>query len=123
MTDTIDHPTHYTGRGIGYECIDITQHQTFCVGNAIKYLWRYQAKGKPLEDLKKAWWYTHRAMKRQETIDLEDHHCRIILRRLIETTTGYESAAWHGLLKNEWRIVLSSLDAMLERTENDTQTL
>lgn len=123
MTDTIDHPTHYTGRGIGYECIDITQHQTFCVGNAIKYLWRYQDKGKPLEDLKKARWYAHRAMKRQETIDLEDHHCRIILRRLIETTTGYESAVWYGLLKNEWRIVLSSLDAMMERTENDTQTL
>lgn len=123
MTDTINHPNHYTGRGIGYECIDITQHQTFCVGNTIKYLWRYQNKGKPLEDLRKARWYAHRAMKRQETVDLEHHHCRIILRRLIETTTGYESAAWYGLLKNEWHIVLSSLNAILERTENDTQTL
>lgn len=123
MTDTIDHPAHYTGRGIGYECIDITQHQNFCVGNAIKYLWRYQAKGKPLEDLEKARWYARRAMKNQETIDLEDRHCRTILRRLIETTVGYESAAWYGLLKNEWRIVLRSLDAMLERTGNDTQTL
>nr|DAL88345.1 MAG TPA: nucelotide kinase [Caudoviricetes sp.] len=123
MTDTVNHPAHYTGRGIGYECIDITQHQNFCTGNAIKYLWRYQVKGKPLEDLEKARWYTHRAMKRQETIDMEDRHCGIILRRLIETTSGYESAAWYGLLKNEWPIVLSSLDAMLERTENDTQTL
>jgi hypothetical protein len=123
MADNINHPAHYTDRGIGYECIDITQHQNFCTGNAIKYLWRYQDKGKPLEDLKKARWYAHRAMKRQETIDMKDRHCRIILRRLIETTTGYESAAWYGLLKNEWRIVLSSLDAMLERTENDTQTL
>lgn len=123
MTDTIDHPAHYNGRGIGYECIDITQHQNFCVGNTIKYLWRYQDKGKPIEDLKKARWYAHWAMKRQETIDLEDRHCRTILRRLIETTVGYESAAWYGLLKNEWRIVLSSLDAMLARTENDTQTL
>lgn len=117
MTDTIDHPAHYTGRGIGYECIDITQHQTFCTGNAIKYLWRYKDKGKPLEDLKKARWYAHKAMKRQETIDLEDRHCGIILRRLIETTVGYESAAWYGLLKNEWRIVLDSLNAMLKRTE------
>lgn len=123
MTGNVNHPKHYTGRGIGYECIDITQHQNFCTGNAIKYLWRYQAKGKPLEDLGKARWYAHRAMKRQETIDLEDRHCRTILRRLIETTVGYESAAWYGLLKNEWRIVLSSLDAMLERTKNDTQTL
>lgn len=123
MTSNVNHPKHYTGRNIGYECIDITQHQTFCVGNAIKYLWRYQDKGKPLEDLEKARWYAHRAMKRQETIDLEYPHCRTILRGLIETTAGYESAAWYGLLKNEWRIVLSSLDAMLERTGNDTQTL
>lgn len=123
MTDTIDHPAHYTGRGIGYECVDITQHQNFCVGNVIKYLWRYKDKGNPVEDLKKARWYAHRAMKRQETINLEDRHCEIILRKLIEATVGYESAAWYGLLKNEWRIVLSSLDAMLERTGNDTQTL
>lgn len=123
MADNINHPTHYTGRGIGYECIDITQYQNFCVGNTIKYLWRYQDKGKPLEDLEKARWYAHRAMKNRETIDLDDCHCRIILHRLIETTAGYESAAWYGLLKNEWNIVLASLDAILERTENDTQTL
>ena len=62
-------------------------------------------------------------MKNQETIDLKNSHCRTILCRLIETTTGYESAAWYGFLKNEWSIVLSSLDAILERTGNDTQTL
>lgn len=123
MTDTVNHPAHYTGRNIGNECIDITQHQTFCIGNTIKYLWRYQDKGKPLEDLEKARWYAHRAMKRQENIDLEDRHCGTILRRLIETTSGYESAAWYGLLKNEWRIVLDSIDAMLGMVENDTQTL
>lgn len=123
MTDNITHPTHYTSRNIGHECIDIAQYQTFCTGNVIKYLWRYQDKGAPLEDLRKARWYAHRAMKKQETIDLEDRHCRLILRRLIETTAGYESAAWDGLLKNEWRIVLSALDMMLKRTENDTQTL
>lgn len=123
MTDNINHPTHYTGRNIGYECIDIVQYQTFCVGNTIKYLWRYKDKGTPLEDLEKARWYAHRTHMMQETVDLDIGHCRTILRRLIETTSGYESAAWYGLLKNEWRIVLSALDTMLERTENDTQTL
>lgn len=54
MKDSVNHPDHYTGRSIGYECIDLTQCQTFCTGNAIKYLWRYQDKGKPLEDLEKA---------------------------------------------------------------------
>lgn len=123
MTDNINHPTHYTGRNIGYECIDITQYQTFLVGNVIKYLWRYNDKGTPLEDLRKARWYAHRASIMREQVDLNIGYCKKILLRLVETTTGYESAAWYGLLKNEWHIVLSSLDAMLERTENDTQTL
>lgn len=122
MKDTIDHPDHYTGRDIGYECIELAQYQTFCVGNAIKYLWRYQDKGKPLEDLKKARWYARKASMRQETVNLEDGHCGIILNRLIETTTGYESALWYGLRKNEWLITLSTLDVMIERLQNGTQT-
>lgn len=122
MTDNINHPTHYTGRNIGFECIILAKHQYFCTGNVIKYLWRYQAKGNPVEDLKKARWYARKATIGHERTETSGK-CGIILRRLIETTTGYESAAWYGLLKNEWRIVLSSLDAMLERTENDTQTL
>lgn len=114
MTNNINHPKHYTGRNIGYECIDITQYQTFCTGNVIKYLWRYQSKGTPLEDLRKARWYAHRASMMQEQVDLDIGHCRKILLRLIETTSGYESAAWYGLLKNEWRIMLSALDTMME---------
>lgn len=122
MTGNINHPTHYTGRNIGYECIDITQYQTFCVGNVIKYLWRYNDKGTPSEDLRKARWYAHRAHIMRETVDLDIGHCKTILRRLTETTNGYESAAWVGLLENEWGIVLSALETMTERMKNDTQT-
>lgn len=120
MSDNINHPTHYTGRNIGYECIDITQYQTFCVGNIIKYLWRYNDKGTPLEDLRKARWYAHRAHVMQETVDLDIGHCKTILLRLVETTNEYESAVWVGLLENEWTIILTALDAMIERTGNDT---
>lgn len=116
MTDNITHPTHYTGRDIGYECIDIAQYQAFCTGNVIKYLWRYRYKGTPLEDLRKARWYAHRAHVMQESIDLDIGHCRTILRRLVETTSGYESAAWVGLLQNKWSVVLIALDTMIERT-------
>ena len=121
MTDSVDHPTHYTNRDIGHECIDIAQYQTFCVGNAIKYLWRYQNKGNPIEDLRKARWYAHRAATMQETVNLHAGHSREILRRLVSSTYGYEMAAWDGLLQREWHYVLSALDAMIERTENDTQ--
>lgn len=122
MTDNVNHPDHYTGRDIGYECIDITQYQSFCTGNVIKYLWRYNSKGTPLEDLRKARWYAHRAHVMQETFDLGIGHCRTILLRLTETTSGYESAAWVGILENKWSIVLGALDIMIERTDHDTQT-
>lgn len=123
MTNSIDHPTYYNSRDIGYECVDITQYQTFCTGNAIKYIWRYRHKGKPLEDLEKARWYAYRASARQETVNLEDGHCKIILGRLIEATTGYESAVWYGLRENNWLITLDTLDMMIERLQNGTQTL
>lgn len=112
MNDTVNHPAHYTGRNIGYECIDITRHQTFLVGNVIKYLWRYKAKGHPDEDLRKARWYATEASVTQETIDTETGDCKTILLSLIASTSGYESAAWTGILQGKWYIVLSALDMM-----------
>lgn len=117
MTDNVNHPTHYTGRNIGYECIDLTQYQSFCVGNAIKYLWRYKDKGKPSEDLEKARWYAIKASTMQAPVDVETENCRTILLRLVASTSGYESAAWAGLLSGKWYIVLSSLDMMLKGDE------
>lgn len=122
MTDNINHPTHYTDRNIGYECIDITQHQTFCTGNAIKYLWRHDSKGTPIEDLKKARWYATRASQRQERVNIASDQCANILMRLITVTRGYESVAWTGLLQRNWRMVLSALDMMIREDENDTST-
>lgn len=121
MTDNVDHPKHYTGRNIGYECIDIARYQPFCTGNVIKYLWRYNGKGTPLEDLRKAQWYAHKAHTMQETVDLYNGQCKTILRKLLETTSGYESAAWDGILENKWDSVLTALDIMIERTGNDPQ--
>ena len=38
--DNVNHPKHYTSDPSGIECIDITRHRNFNIGNAIKYLWR-----------------------------------------------------------------------------------
>lgn len=61
--DKINHPKHYNNSpahcsqcGYKIECIDITRHMDFNVGNIIKYLWRAEDKN-GLEDLKKAQWY------------------------------------------------------------------
>lgn len=124
MTDNVNHPKHYADRNIGCECIDVTQYQSFCAGNVIKYLWRYASKGTPLEDLQKARWYAHRAHVMREQVDLNIGRCKTILLHLVETTSGYECAAWYGLLKNKWIIVLSALDMMIEEMKkNETQAI
>lgn len=56
-------PKHYKEKPSGIECIEITEHMPFCIGNAIKYVWRYADKGTPVKDLKKALWYIDRAEK------------------------------------------------------------
>jgi len=62
MTDLVNHPPHYNNSpahcecGRRIECIDITRHMSFNIGNAVKYLWRFQDKN-GIEDLKKARWY------------------------------------------------------------------
>jgi hypothetical protein len=64
--DLINHPPHYTSHPSGIECIQVTEHMNFNVGNAIKYLWRASEKGRHLEDLRKARWYIDREIKRVE---------------------------------------------------------
>jgi hypothetical protein len=62
-------PQHYRQHPSGVECITITEHFGFCIGNAIKYLWRAGLKGDAVEDLKKAAWYIDREIKRREASD------------------------------------------------------
>ena len=63
--DVINSPPHYTSHPSGVECITVTEHMNFCLGNAMKYLWRHRDKGKPREDLKKAVWYIDREIARR----------------------------------------------------------
>lgn len=63
-SDPVNHPTHYTSHPSGVECITITEHMNFNVGNAMKYLWRAGLKADQIEDLKKAAFYIDREIKR-----------------------------------------------------------
>jgi hypothetical protein len=62
--DPVNHPTHYTNHPSGVECIQVTQHMNFCIGNAMKYLWRAGNKGDYIEDLRKAKWYIEQEIAR-----------------------------------------------------------
>ena len=66
MTDPVNHPDHYTQHPSGVECIQRTEHMNFCVGNAMKYLWRAGLKFDDIEDLKKSAWYINREIERRQ---------------------------------------------------------
>ncbi len=64
--EKVNHPVHYNKHPSGVECITITEHMGFNLGNAIKYIWRADLKGNTIEDLEKAAWYIDREIKRRE---------------------------------------------------------
>ena len=59
-------PAHYQGFSNGAQVVDITEHLSFCAGNAIKYLARAGKKdpAKHVEDLEKAAWFVQREIQR-----------------------------------------------------------
>lgn len=66
--DLVNRPTHYTHSNI--ECISaieasmsVAQFKGFLKGQVMKYLWRYEHKGNPLQDIEKAQWYLSRLRK------------------------------------------------------------
>ena len=63
--DAVNHPKHYTNHPSGVECIQITEHMGFCLGNAMKYIWRADEKLDAIEDLRKAKWYIEREIARR----------------------------------------------------------
>lgn len=73
----VNHPDHYQTSSVG--CIDAIEaavegldpQEGFLIGSAIKYLWRFKKKGKPIEDLQKAIWCIQRQIDHE--IDKEVH--------------------------------------------------
>ena len=71
--DLVNNPEHYNTGNI--ECIDAIKESMSSVafkgylkGNCMKYLWRYDYKGKQVQDLEKAGWYLNKltAIVKQE---------------------------------------------------------
>jgi len=65
IEDVVNKPKHYNTGNI--ECIEAIEESMSSVafkgylkGNCMKYLWRYDYKGKQVEDLNKATWYLNK---------------------------------------------------------------
>ena len=67
VVDMVNSPPHYNQTGI--ECIHAISAATdkgfryYLQGNVMKYLWRFDYKDKPLEDLQKAQWYLEKLIE------------------------------------------------------------
>ena len=65
--DMVNNPPHYNQTGI--ECIHAISAATddgfkyYLQGNIMKYLWRFDYKDKPIEDLQKAKWYLNKLIE------------------------------------------------------------
>lgn len=66
MLDPVNHPPHYKAHPSGVECITITEHMGFNLGNAVKYIWRADEKGAAIQDLEKAAWYVAREIAKRK---------------------------------------------------------
>ncbi len=71
MGDSVNHPDHYTVGDI--ECIDAIKasmskeaFRGYLKGTSMKYIWRYEYKNNPLEDVRKGLWFLH---KLEEELD------------------------------------------------------
>ena len=69
--DVVNSPPHYKSGGIeAIEGIEASMgpeaYAGYLKGNIMKYMWRYERKGKPIEDLKKARWYLDRLIQKVE---------------------------------------------------------
>lgn len=68
-TDAVNHPSHYNALPV--ECIDVVEHYNFCIGSALKYLWRAGLKpgSDKVTDLQKARWFIDRELQRIESFE------------------------------------------------------
>jgi len=68
--DPVNYPAHYNKGGV--QCIDAIASMQgdgfkyYLQGSAVKYIWRHEHKGKPIEDLDKAIWFLNKLKEQYE---------------------------------------------------------
>jgi len=57
-------PSHYQKHASGLQAIQITEHMSGNVAQAVQYLWRLGLKNDALSDLRKSVWFCNRELMR-----------------------------------------------------------
>lgn len=109
--DMVNHPPHYNHPS-GIECIQITECLSFTLGNAVKYIWRHDAKNGD-EDLAKARWYLRRTLTSGCATHLPPKACNLLHDALERQPVGLKhtllSHIKHGNLQAAINIISVTL--------------
>lgn len=117
--DPVNSPNHYTRSHPGMECIELTADTSFCLGNAIKYLWRYHSKGRPVEDLEKARWYLCHVIDHDEKIAwTRQQHAILDTLANDPAIPDAEAHTWAKLRQGFPYSALACLDRLIEHERN-----
>lgn len=121
--DPVNSPNHYTRSHPGMECIELTADTSFCLGNAIKYLWRYHSKGQPVEDLEKARWYLCHVIDHDEKIAwTRQQHAILDTLANDPAIPDAEAHTWAKLRQGFPYSALACLDRLIEHERRPSMT-
>lgn len=120
MSDSVNHPSHYTrGR---FETIEVIEEWglDFCLGNTVKYISRagHKDPAKEIEDLRKARWYLDR---RLQQLGAADQRSSLDLVREFHETFG-QSVASEPVV-NDCDLNLLRIELLTEELDELAQAL
>ena len=89
------HPAHY--RSNNHQLIEIIRHLPFNIGNSLKYVYRFEQKGRPAEDLRKALWYINDFLSFPNFQNFENDS--VIVEKIYENSTLFISETSQQILE------------------------
>lgn len=119
MVDMVNHPPHYNQ--YKYECQRFRDYMSGPLSDAFKYLWRFQDKAKPMEDLQKSHWYTVRGSSNKVDAIIHPQAGCLLLEMLAEMEFPYveqKEALTHILEAqcgmNTWRYHTANIEKLIK---------
>lgn len=112
--DAVDHPAHYTAHPSGIECIELTRLLPFAIGNAVKYIWRWELKN-GIEDLRKARWYVRDAIAHPGLNRASPSAWRLGVDVIDDDCNPDRAALLHTLLTDRFSLALEILDRKIDQ--------
>lgn len=121
--DNVNNPKHYAlaNKHLVLEPIDICEKYSFCQGNAIKYLLRYENKN-GVEDLKKALWYLNRIINESLKIWYPDGGLDKILIKQYEKSHPIAYMVMNGYVNNAKNAVEEAIAKAAEPLDKAVKT-